>query len=91
MLDRPKVTRRRGYTRISGKHQVTLPADAIRRAGAKPGDEYHVTVDDQGRFILEATQSRAERRRAALRDLKPIFNDGKSLAELEEMRDEWER
>ena len=34
--------RRRGFTRLSGKNQITIPVDALRRAGLKPGDELRV-------------------------------------------------
>ena len=46
-----KVKRRRGFTRVSRTHQVTLPGDALRAAHIKPGDELHVTVDG-GRLVL---------------------------------------
>jgi AbrB family looped-hinge helix DNA binding protein len=41
--------RRRGRTRISAKNQVTLPVEALRRAGLKPGDEVEIEVDGPGR------------------------------------------
>jgi AbrB family looped-hinge helix DNA binding protein len=44
--------RRRGRTRISAKHQVTIPVEVLRRAGLKPGDELHVETDGAGRVTL---------------------------------------
>jgi len=44
--------RRRGRTRISSKHQVTIPVDVLRRAGLKPGDELYVETDSAGRVTL---------------------------------------
>lgn len=46
------VRRRRGYTRLSRKNQVTIPVDAVRAAGLHAGDELHVVVED-GRVVLE--------------------------------------
>lgn len=44
--------RRRGHTRISAKHQVTIPVDVLRKAGLKPGDELRVDTDATGRVTL---------------------------------------
>ena len=47
-----KHRRQRGRTRISRKHQATLPIDALRQAGLKPGDELVVEAAGAGRIIL---------------------------------------
>ena len=47
-----KRTRRRGRTRISRKHQATIPVEALRRAGLKPGDELIVRAAGAGRLLL---------------------------------------
>lgn len=44
--------RRRGHTRISAKHQVTIPVDVLRKAGLKPGDALRVDTDATGRVTL---------------------------------------
>jgi bifunctional DNA-binding transcriptional regulator/antitoxin component of YhaV-PrlF toxin-antitoxin module len=44
--------RRRGLTRISRKNQATLPVDALRRAGLKPGDTLAVESASPGRIVL---------------------------------------
>jgi AbrB family looped-hinge helix DNA binding protein len=44
--------RRRGWTRISAKNQVTIPVAALRRAGLKPGDELRVEAAGAGRIVL---------------------------------------
>ena len=44
--------RRRGRTRISAKNQVTIPVDALREAGLKPGDELRVEADGAGRIVF---------------------------------------
>jgi len=49
-----KATRRRqrGTTRISAKNQVTLPVEALRKAGLRPGTVLRVDVDRGGRLVL---------------------------------------
>lgn len=48
-----KVRKRRaGTTRISRKNQVTIPVDALRRAGLRPGDELSVESVAAGRVVL---------------------------------------
>ena len=47
-----KNRRRRGTTRISSKHQVTIPVDAMERAGLTAGDRLSVRTEG-ARVILE--------------------------------------
>jgi bifunctional DNA-binding transcriptional regulator/antitoxin component of YhaV-PrlF toxin-antitoxin module len=51
-MARVKATRRRGRTRLSAKNQATIPVDALRRAGLKPGDELQVEAAGAGRIVL---------------------------------------
>ena len=44
--------RRRGRTRISRKHQATLPVDALRQAGLEACDELVVEAAGPGRIVL---------------------------------------
>jgi bifunctional DNA-binding transcriptional regulator/antitoxin component of YhaV-PrlF toxin-antitoxin module len=44
--------RRRGVTRISSKNQVTLPVEALRKAGLRAGAELRVEADGSGRLVL---------------------------------------
>ena len=80
--------RRRGYTRISKKHQVTIPVDAMREAGLKPGDELRVEVDD-GKVVLEPALSLAERRRQAIEETAGAFTGMYPPGYLDKLRDEW--
>lgn len=48
--------RRRGTTRISAKHQVTIPVDALRAAGLEPGERMVARADGPGRLVLEREQ-----------------------------------
>ena len=45
--------RRRGASRISSKHQITIPADALRAAGLAIGERVVAHADGPGRVVLE--------------------------------------
>jgi bifunctional DNA-binding transcriptional regulator/antitoxin component of YhaV-PrlF toxin-antitoxin module len=47
-----KHLRVRGRTRISQKNQATIPVDALRKAGLRPGDELSVEAAGTGRIVL---------------------------------------
>ena len=51
-MEEVRHTRRRGRTRISRKHQATIPVAALRQAGLKAGDEVLVEVAGAGRIVL---------------------------------------
>ena len=75
--------RRRGYTRVSAKHQVTLPVEALRRAGIRTGDVLRAEVRGPGEVLL-------------VRNLDPVAQFAGVLTgvyaagELDELRDEWD-
>jgi len=60
-------TRRRGTTRISRKNQVTLPVEALKRAGLAPGMVLAVEVDGRRRVVLAPPQDPVERYAGILR------------------------
>ncbi len=68
--------RRRGFTRISAKHQ------AIKEAGLGPGDEVRVVAAGRGRLVLELDLNLVERHAGKL---KNVYERG----ELDRLRDEW--
>ena len=74
--------RRRGFTRISAKHQATIPVQALKAAGLKPGDEVRVVAAGRGRLVLERDTNVVERHAGAL---PGVFERG----ELDRLRDEW--
>jgi bifunctional DNA-binding transcriptional regulator/antitoxin component of YhaV-PrlF toxin-antitoxin module len=79
-----EVKRQRGVTRVSSKHQVTLPVEALRQAHLRPGDELRVTVDGQGRLLLTAVRD----------PLEELIGSAPGLSadtDLESLRDEWDR
>jgi len=71
-------------TRVSSKNQVTLPVDALRAAGLRPGDEVTVRRVGTGEILIAARGSRV-RRHAGI--ATGIYQPG----ELDQLRDEWER
>lgn len=82
MGERVKVRRRRGYTRVSSKNQVTLPAAALAAAHLGPGDELRVDVDGVGILRLaKATDP--------LDDLIGSAPGLTAATALEKLRDEW--
>lgn len=85
------MKRRRGYTRLSRKNQVTIPVAVLERLGVRPGDELKVETDDGGRIILELETSLADRRLQALERWAGKFTGLYPPGYLDELRDEWER
>ena len=80
MDEKVKKRRRRGTTRISAKNQVTLPVDALRKAGLKVGDELAVETDGAGRLILVRANDVIAKYAGTL-----AYPEGY----LERLRDEW--
>ena len=78
-----KEPRRRGYTRVSAKHQVTLPIDALRQAGIQTGDRLRTEVRGPGEVILVRDVDPVEQFRGALPDVYPEGG-------LEKLRREWD-
>jgi bifunctional DNA-binding transcriptional regulator/antitoxin component of YhaV-PrlF toxin-antitoxin module len=74
--------RRRGHTRISRKNQATLPMEALRQAGLKPGDELRVEAAGAGRIVLVRTVDLIERHAGKAPGVYPP-------GYLDQLRDEW--
>jgi bifunctional DNA-binding transcriptional regulator/antitoxin component of YhaV-PrlF toxin-antitoxin module len=74
--------RRRGYTRVSAKHQVTLPVATLREAGIRIGDTLRAEVHRPGEVVLVRDDDPLERFAGALTG---AFAPG----ELDTLRDEW--
>lgn len=81
-MEKVKISRRRGYTRISRKHQATISADALRQAGLKPGDALRVEAAGAGRILLVRADDLIQRYAGSLPDVYPEQY-------LQELRDEW--
>jgi len=84
------MKRRRGYTRLSSKNQVTIPLTVLERLGLQAGDELKVEADD-GRIVLEPAKSLGERRLEALERIAGKYTGMYPPGYLEELRSEWER
>jgi bifunctional DNA-binding transcriptional regulator/antitoxin component of YhaV-PrlF toxin-antitoxin module len=82
MEHRVKTKRRRGYTRVSAKHQVTIPVDALAQAGLRAGDRLRADVRGPGEIVLVREIDPLTRFAGALTDVYPT-------GELDELRREW--
>jgi bifunctional DNA-binding transcriptional regulator/antitoxin component of YhaV-PrlF toxin-antitoxin module len=82
-MDRQVKKRRRGHTRVSAKHQVTIPVDALLGAGIRTGDTLRAEVRGPGEVLL-------------VRDVDPVSRYAGALtgiyasSELDVLRDEWD-
>ncbi|MFL5926485.1 MAG: AbrB/MazE/SpoVT family DNA-binding domain-containing protein [Gaiellaceae bacterium] len=88
MAKRVKQGRRRGFTRLSSKRQVTIPVHALEDTGLGPGDELKVEVDVAGRIVLTRASDVVDRSRAiadTAGSLSGVYEPG----ELERLRSEW--
>lgn len=70
-------------TKISVKHQVTIPMDAMRGAGLEAGERVTAKVDGPGRVVLEREVDVLERFSGSL-------TGAFEYDTLAELRDEWE-
>jgi bifunctional DNA-binding transcriptional regulator/antitoxin component of YhaV-PrlF toxin-antitoxin module len=72
-----------GQTRISAKHQVTIPMSAFLDAGFKPGDAVRAEAIGPGRVVLTRQDALLAEFAGALR------TDGALRKTVEQLRDEW--
>ena len=83
-MDEVKQRRRKGFTRISRKNQVTLPVDVLVRAGLGPGDTLAVELKTDGQIVLRREEDPLLRHIGAMTGMFPP-------GYLDDLRDEWER
>ena len=84
MLSRVKHRRRKGFTRVSAKNQVTLPIDALLVAGLGPGDTLMVEAKSTGEIILRREEAPLDKYIGSMDGMFPPNY-------LRDLRDEWER
>src|SRR3989442_11803181 len=77
-----KPPRRRGATRISPKHQVTIPQEALATAGLQVGDRLRVAVQGPGAVLLVREDDPLDEHAGALTGVYPRDYLG-------ELRGEW--
>jgi bifunctional DNA-binding transcriptional regulator/antitoxin component of YhaV-PrlF toxin-antitoxin module len=52
-VKKPSSTRRAaGRSRVSSKHQITIPIAAFSEAGLREGDVVHVKAEGRGRVVI---------------------------------------
>jgi AbrB family looped-hinge helix DNA binding protein len=70
-------------TKISSKHQVTIPAGAFRTAGFTPGDTLKVEAEGAGRVVLTRIDELVDRYSGCLE------TGGGLREQVEGLREEW--
>ena len=83
--DRPGIPKAvpRNRTKVSSKHQVTIPAAAFRTAGFEPGDTLRVEAEGAGRVVLTRIDELIDRYSGCL-------DTGGALRErVDGLREEW--
>jgi bifunctional DNA-binding transcriptional regulator/antitoxin component of YhaV-PrlF toxin-antitoxin module len=83
LLIEKKVKKKPGRTRISSKHQVTIPVQALRSAGLEPGDILRAQADGAGRVLLTRIDELADRYSGCL------DTDGALREQVRGLRSEW--
>jgi len=83
-----KPKRRRGFTRLSSKRQITIPLHVLEQTGLGPGDELKVEADDAGRVVLTRAD-RVTNRLRAIEETAGMFTGLYEPGYLDRLRDEW--
>ena len=87
MVPRVKL-RRKGFTRLSTKHQVTLPIGVVEKLKLRPGDELRVEADGD-RIVMSRAATEGARRLQAIDAVAGTVSGVWKRGELEQLRDEW--
>ena len=74
---------RAGRSRISSKHQVTIPAAAFHGAGLAAGDMVRVEAEGAGRVVLTKVDDLVDRYSGSL------ATGGELRRGIQALRDEW--
>jgi bifunctional DNA-binding transcriptional regulator/antitoxin component of YhaV-PrlF toxin-antitoxin module len=85
------VKRKRGFTRLSPKRQITLPLSVVEQAGIRTGEELAVEVDDRGRVIVSRSteETIGDRRRRAIGRVAGALPGVWPPGALDQLRSEW--
>jgi bifunctional DNA-binding transcriptional regulator/antitoxin component of YhaV-PrlF toxin-antitoxin module len=87
-MQRVKIRRRRGYTRLSSKRQVTLPIRVVKEVGLLPGAQLRVDAEN-GRIVLSKVETLADQRALAIRDAAGSMTGAYGRGYLKKLRTEW--
>jgi bifunctional DNA-binding transcriptional regulator/antitoxin component of YhaV-PrlF toxin-antitoxin module len=74
---------RESKTRVSSKHQVTIPAAEFRGAGLREGDTLQVKAEGAGRVVLTRVDELLDRYSGSLE------SGGELRRTVDALRDEW--
>lgn len=80
----PMTEKVKNQTRVSSKHQVTIPAGAFRTAGFEPGDTLRVEAEGAGRVVLTRIDELIDRYSGCL------DTGGDLRRQVEGLREEWQ-
>jgi bifunctional DNA-binding transcriptional regulator/antitoxin component of YhaV-PrlF toxin-antitoxin module len=83
-MQRVKHHRRKGFTRVSRKNQVTIPVDALVISGIGPGDVLAVEAKTTGEIVLRREEDPLDKYLGSMTGMFPPNY-------LRDLRDEWER
>jgi len=83
LVSRPGPSTARRSTKISAKHQVTIPASAFEGAGLAVGDRLQAKPVGMGKVLLERLES-------AVDTYAGVLTGVWDRDELERLRDEWD-
>ncbi len=87
-MKRVKLARRRGFTRLSSKRQVTLPLRVVEELDLHPGDELKVEADGD-RIVLSPEEGRKARRLVAIHNVAGSLRHVWKRGDLQRLRNEW--
>ena len=82
MREQVKKPPKRG-AKISAKHQITIPMEAVRAAGLRTGDRLRAEATGRGRVLLVREDDPVARHAGVLTG---VYRRG----ELDRLRDEWD-
>jgi bifunctional DNA-binding transcriptional regulator/antitoxin component of YhaV-PrlF toxin-antitoxin module len=82
-VKKPPQAHPRDKTKVSSKHQVTIPSAAFRYAGLQPGDTLRVAAEGTGRIVLTRLDELLDRYSGSL------DTSGGLRQQVERVREEW--
>lgn len=87
-MQRVKTKRRRGFTRLSAKRQITLPIRVVEELGLEPGDQLRVDAED-GKVIVSRDETLAAQRARSIRNAAGSLTGSYGPEYLKKLRSEW--